>query len=217
VVIVQQPAPPAVRGDYIVAIGRRTVVAGSKGVVSGRVSERGGEQQPNAALVLEHRLYGPFGGDWTELRTLTADAAGRFSFAVPARPQQLRVRLLPPRAANTSFVSPSVDVLTRLSLRVAPRPRSLRNGKTLTLAGTLGNAGDSARGKEVLVQAIVGDHWQTLDRIRADRRGRFAWRYRFQRTRIEALYSFRVVVADDDERWPWASLTSRVLRVRVRP
>lgn len=217
VVVVQPPAPPAVRGDYVLTIGRRSVAAGSRADLSGRVRERGGAAEPDASLVVERRLYGPFGGDWTELRTLRADGAGRFRFPVPARAQQLRVRLLPARAANTTFVSPSVDVLTKLSLRVAPRPRALRNGQTLTLSGAIVNAGESARGKEALVQAIVGDHWQTLDRIRAERNGSFSWRYRFQRTHSEALYSFRVVIAADDERWPWPAMTSRLLRVRVRP
>lgn len=215
---VTTPAPPpAVRGDYRVTLDRRRVAAGAASPLRGRVTERDGGAVAQASLVVERRLYGPFGGDWEELRTLTADAAGRFRLPVPDRAQQLRVRLEPARAVSTTFASPAVDVVSRLGLRVSARPATLRNGGTVTVTGQLRNAGPSARGKEVLVQAVVGGHWGTIDRVAADRQGAFRWRYQFQRTRTEALYSFRVVVAADSDRWPWQTLTSSRLRVRVKP
>ncbi|ADB49668.1 Ig-like domain-containing protein [Conexibacter woesei] len=217
VVVVRDPPPPAGRGDYRITLDRRRVAAGAATALRGRVTERDGGAVAGASLVVERRLYGPFGGDWEELRTLTADATGRFRLPVPEQAQQLRVRLEPARAASTAFVSPAVDVVSRLGLRAAARPGTLRNGGTVQVTGQLRNAGPSARGKEVLVQAIVGGHWDTIDRVIADRRGAFSWRYQFQRTRTEALYSFRVVVAADQARWPWPTLTSSRLRVRVKP
>lgn len=217
VVIERDPPPPAVRGDYVVSLSRRRVVAGARTPIDGRVTDRAGAAEANASLILEQRRYGPFGGEWSELRTFRADAAGRFRFAVPGTAQQMRVRLAPARAASATFVSPPVDVLSRLSLRVTASPRALRNGGMLTIGGRVRGVGASARGKTVLVQAIVGGEWGTLDRVTADRRGAFRWRYRFQRTRTEALYSFRVVVAADGDRWPWPTTRSPRLRVRVRP
>ena len=178
---------------------------------------RNGSAEPHAQLVLERRGFGPYGGGWRDAGTLAADAHGRFHLKIPASAQQLRVRLLPPRAATTSFHSPVVDVLSRMRLTATVHPTALRNHQTIALKGQIAGADGAALRKEVLVQSVVGGHWLVVDRVYADARGRFGWRYRFQRTTHDAIYRFRVRVEADGDRWPWHTATTPSMAVHVRP
>lgn len=214
---VAAPAVVGAAGEPAISVTPQRVQAGSGGTIGGIVTTVAGAPAAYASLVAERRRYGRFGGDWTEIATLVAGADGRFGIPVPEDAQEVRFRLVSTDPAAPPLTSRSVDVVTPLAVWAVARPSVLRNGRTLTITGRLTDAAGSVRGKELLVQAVAGSHWQSIARVFADRGGRFRWRYRFQRTRADSVYRFRVVAAADTDRWPWPTTVSPQLRVRVRP
>ncbi|HSD80868.1 MAG TPA: carboxypeptidase-like regulatory domain-containing protein, partial [Solirubrobacteraceae bacterium] len=200
-------APPGqARERLLVRVERRRYRTG-RGAIAGRLQRRDGRPVAGAVVLVERRGYGLHGGGWRPAGRLTTDARGRFRLPVPARARQLRFRA-PATAVAASPVaagaaSPAVDVMSRLKLSARMVPLTLRNGDVVVASGRLRGAAGAAEGAAVEVQAVVGGRWKTVGRARADARGRFAWRYRFHNTFLEALYSFRIRVPGSG-RWPWA-------------
>jgi hypothetical protein len=205
------PAPPPAVRRLRIRLDRRRFMAGS-GSITGRVLTDDSRPAPGIALAVERRWFGARPGPWRRVATVVTAAGGGFRTPVPRGARRLRFRV-----ASTRVVSPAVDVLSRLGLRAAMRPRTLGNGEVVTVSGRLRRAGRSALGRTVEIQAIVHGRWQTVGRATADARGVYRWRYRFRHTLLEALYSFRTLVRGDSDRWPWPTISSRRMRVHVLP
>lgn len=184
-------------------------------VVRGIVKDAAGRPLAGAQVIVRSR---PFGVRRIRLRverTLTTGADGRFSMAGGVRSRLLVLDV--DDSAHRAREQLEVELLRALRVVAVVGDRSLRNGSVMTLRAGIDGAGGGSAGKLVLVQAIVGGRWATVESLTADAGGDARWRYRFRGTVRPAIYSFRVRVERSGDVWPWPTTTSDVVRVRVRP
>ena len=200
-----------------IAVDRTRFTLPARGArITGSVRRRDGAPAAGAQLVVRSRRFGADAPRPADERTLRADASGRFSMPLGTTPRRLTIVLDDPGYRSAE----SDEVQVRGDLRVVLKAvgRGLRNGSTVTLDARLSGAGDGASGgRPVLVQALVGGRWATVDSVEAQRNGRATWRYRFRSTTRATVYRFRVRVPRGGADWPWPATTSRAVSVRVRP
>jgi hypothetical protein len=147
---------------------------------------------------------------------MRTDAAGAFSAPVGSSSRRLVVEVTDP--AYQPAESAEIRVLGTLAVDLSSRDRSLRNGSRVTLEAAITGAGGSAAdGRILLVQALVGGRWTTVDSIEANGAGHARWRYRFHGTTRPARYHFRVRIPRGAADWPWPTTTSDEVVVTVRP
>jgi len=216
------PAPTPTNGVPAVARPKLTLSSsrpkrGKRPRISGRVTTADGVPVRRAAIVLHRQALG-VSGTTTErrLRTLRTDADGRFALARgPAGANRIIATFAPWEGAE-----PTVRVTRRahtgIAVSATAKPRRLRNRGRLTLSGRLTGAGESARGAVVRIDAIVRGRYRAVGTVRADRRGAWRWRYRFNGVTRPTRFSFRATVASSPA-WPWGTHRSKRVRVRVDP
>ena len=184
---------------------RRTVGFRRRSRVSGRVV--------GAASGARVTLYDAATG--RPLRSAATRAGGRYRLRVPAtRNRLLRVGVQADPA--TLACSRPLSLRVRAGLSLTVRPRALRNGERVRLRGRVRGGAIPPKGKLVELQAREGGDWRTFASLRSDRRGRFATRYRFQRTFSPRTYRFRAR-ARAEARFPFVLGVSRSVPVRVTP
>lgn len=149
-----------------------------------------------------------------ELPATTTDAAGRFTFTVRGRGAERVTVAFAPSDGAADTVKAAATVREPAALTIQRSRARLRRGQTVALRGALAGAGGAARGAVVELQAIVSGEWRTVGTVRADARGRYAWRYRFVGVTRDTIFSFRSLVRSTPG-WPWPELRSRRLQVRV--
>ena len=109
-----------------------------------------------------------------------------------------------------------VTLLVRAAAKLSANPKRLRNGRSVRFSGRLRGAPYPTPGKLVDLQAKVGNHWRTFQVVRADRNGRFHYRYRFTRTFQALTYRFRARLRAETS-YPYQTGSSNQLKVQVRP
>jgi 5-hydroxyisourate hydrolase-like protein (transthyretin family) len=149
------------------------------------------------------------------LRVAAARRDGRYAMRAPAsRTRQMRVAV---QTGAASFAcSRRLMLRVRSGLSLAVRPRAVRNGERVRLRGRVRGGALPPKGKLVELQALEGGDWRTFASLRTDERGRFATRYRFQRTFTARTYRFRAR-ARAEARFPFVLGVSRSATVRVTP
>ena len=135
--------------------------------------------------------------------------------AGPRHPQPL-LRVGVQADPATLACSRPLSLRVRAGLSLTVRPRALRNGERVRLRGRVRGGAIPPKGKLVELQAREGGDWRTFASLRSDRRGRFATRYRFQRTFSPRTYRFRAR-ARAEARFPFVLGVSRSVPVRVTP
>jgi hypothetical protein len=146
---------------------------------------------------------------------LVTDAEGRFTYRVPAGPSRVlrfahRVPLEPLYAC-----SKALKVAVRARVALAAKPRTVSPGGRVRFRGRLRGGYLPKRGKLVELQAYDRGRWRSVRTVRANRKGRFHYRYRFSFRAGGTTYPFRAVVRPDAG-YPWARGTSRRVRIHVR-
>jgi hypothetical protein len=99
------------------------------------------------------------------------------------------------------------------SISLKSNKRALRNRQAVRLTGAIAGAPRASR-KLVEIQALDGRRWRTIASTRL-RSGRFAFSYRFMRTRGVVTYAFRARVRTETG-WTFASGESKAVKVTVR-
>ncbi len=213
--IVQVPVPVSPQPVTIDAERERVALPDRGSGVKGLVKDSAGRPVTGAKLIVRSR---PFGVRRVKLRierTLTTDAAGRF--AMPAGAASRLLVLDVDDAAHRAVEQAEIELMRRLRVEASTRDRTLRNGSVVTLRAAIEGAGGGSSGKVVLVQAVVGGRWATVESLTADADGDAVWRYRFRGTTRRANYRFRVRVERAGDVWPWPTTNSQVLRMEVSP
>ena len=193
---------------------RRTVGPGGRPSVSLRLRNGGRQPIGDARLQVYARQlrtgarYQPAG----EVRT---GANGRARFVVPkgasrALRFEYRRRVDDPQPVLRAKVR--LGVRPRVSLRV--RPRRVRFGGRIRLAGRVISRPRPRPGKLVVLQAFDRGRWRPLATARSGKNGRFAHAYRFTRTSRPRTFRFRARLPREAA-YPYATGNSRVVRARV--
>jgi hypothetical protein len=98
---------------------------------------------------------------------------------------------------------------------IMARPRSVRNGQTTKFSGKLRGGFVPEGGKLVDLQAFFRGRWRSFATPRADRRGKWRYRYRFGATRGLVTYRIRARIPHEAA-YPFEAASSRVLKMQVR-
>ncbi|MGE4426607.1 MAG: hypothetical protein AB7G37_09170 [Solirubrobacteraceae bacterium] len=217
------PAPPTPTNGSPAVVQPKVTLDSSKPKrgkrprISGRVTTAAGTPVRKAEIVLYRQTLGVSGTTAERhLKTVRTGSDGRFALAKgPEGANRIIATFVPWKGA-----APTVRVTRRAHTGIAvsrkARPTRLRNGGRLTLSGRLSGAGDSARGAVVRIDAIVRGRYRAVGTVRADKRGRWRWRYRFNGVTRPTRFSFRATVASSPA-WPWGTHRSKRVRVRVDP
>jgi hypothetical protein len=184
---------------------RRGVNYGRQVKLSGRLLEADG--RPLAAAEIEVAQSAPAARSRLRTLKLVTDADGRYSSWLNATASR---ELVLRHARSGALLEQSIDVRSRIFLR-ARRSRVAPLGR-MRLTGRIQTA-QTRRGANVAIKALTRRGWLTVGIARTDRRGRFAFSYRFKRTR-RASFSFRAVALRSSDLAVSPRPSNRV-RVRV--
>jgi hypothetical protein len=154
------------------------------------------------------------GGGFRGVGALRTDSRGRFSHALGDGPSRT-IRL---RYEGTPLIKPAVESETirapaRTSIETSEK--SLRNGQSVRFNGRLAGGPVPDGGKLIDLQAYYRGKWRTFATPRTDRRGRWAFAYRFEATRGVVVYRFRARIRLEAA-YPYELGYSRVVAVTVR-
>ncbi|MBB4663761.1 carboxypeptidase-like regulatory domain-containing protein [Conexibacter arvalis] len=206
---------PAVRSPRL-RLARAHVVRkpGRAAKLTGTLRTRAGQPIAGARLTVVSQALGAVAARPRRLPAVKTTAAGRFAVKVKGRGAVRVTVSFAPRAGAADTVRAAATIRDRASLTIARSKARLRRNQAVVLRGRLRGAGAAARGAVVELQAIVSGEWRTVGTVRADRRGRYAWRYRFVSVTRDTIFTFRSLVRNTPG-WPWPELRSRRLHVRV--
>jgi hypothetical protein len=187
----------------------RTIAAGNRVAVRGKLIGADGEPVANAPLCVAARPDTVAGATRVLGRTRT-NAKGEFTYILaPNTSQQVSVV----HRNDTTAASDTVDVRVRIPLTIHTSRRQLRNGQALQMRGLLDAIPDPG-GVIVVFEAWRGDRWQLFGSDTSDAHGGFRLTYRFTRTSGVQHYRLRVRVPEQTG-FPFAPSASRPITVRV--
>ncbi|MGB0121212.1 MAG: carboxypeptidase-like regulatory domain-containing protein [Solirubrobacterales bacterium] len=200
--------------------GRKIQVRGGKRArVTGSLTGPGGEGIPGAPVLVDQQFAA---GSRTSNRIIRVrtDGAGRYLAKLPAGPS----RTIEVRSGGSRIHQPAVSEEIRLvskdrvSFRV--NPGVLKNGSRTRMSGKVQGKGalNPARGKLVAIQYFDPGRtrWRPVEVLRANRRGRFSYAYRFRTISSAQKILFRAVSLPE-RGWPFKPSTSGRRSVIVYP
>jgi 5-hydroxyisourate hydrolase-like protein (transthyretin family) len=193
-------------------VTERLIRYGSRATLRGVLRNAAGQPMPSTQLDVVMRTDRK--NSWLrKVATLTTDSNGRFEYKTPPGPSRLvRFGYGASSAGSSYSFSHDVKVNVRSGVRMSRSRKSLRNGQHLRLYGTI--RGIKQR-KAVEIQVRKAGGWDTIASVRSDSKGRWSWRYRFERTYKSTRYTFRARVRAG-EGFPYATGYSPSRSVRVR-
>lgn len=187
--------------------------------IRGRVETAGGEIFAGVPVVIEQK-FDPGSRRRNARRTVITDRAGRFKASLGAGPSRaVRARFGGTRTAQPA-TSRELEVIARDRVRFRVNPGLLVNGGAATMAGRVTGRGapQPAGGKLVAIQYFdpSRNRWRPVEVIRADRHGKFRYRYRFRTIAYAQKILFRAVSLPEAG-WPFETTASKRRPVIVYP
>jgi hypothetical protein len=226
------PSPPAAKDDakdngtsapVVVHLTARAgaqrtvrVAYGKRIAVRGKLTDEAGRPLGNTDLhvLVQNRMAAASLADKGTLRTRPD---GTFVYITPIGPSRMiRFAYRAVEGAREYAATTEVTLLVRASAKLRATPKRVRNGRSVRFTGRLRGTPFPTTGKLVDLQAKVGSKWRTFQVVRADRNGRFAYRYRFTRTFQPLNYRFRARIRLETS-YPYQTGSSNQVRVQVRP
>jgi hypothetical protein len=196
-----------------------TLAYGQRPRLAGRVSRPGGTGIPGARLILEQRFEA---GSRVGLTTssIRADGTGRFAVSLKPGPGRLVRVLYRGSDLDTRAASRRLAISFRDRTTLNLSPGVLRNGSLATMRGVVkGRAAiQPAGGKLVAIEFYDPGRrrWRPVEVLRADRRGRFRYSYRFRTITSAQRILFRAASLPEAG-WPYRPSTSKPKSVIVYP
>jgi hypothetical protein len=93
--------------------------------------------------------------------------------------------------------------------------KHLHNGQAVRLRGALAGGEVPARGVTLAVQWKDGHRWRPFAQIKTNRKGTFAYAYKFTRTKGKITYALRVQVTKGQVDYPYIATASKPVKVIV--
>jgi hypothetical protein len=190
-----------------------TASFGESAVIAGSLTAADGAPLPDATLCVQERLIGAGAevGDRVAVPRIglaRTDADGTYVYRMPPGPNREAIVVYGDRAAYALRYFAE----TRPTLNAAPT-RAQNKGRPVRFWGRL--PGPQAGGRVVVLQAAAGPRrWLAFRQATTDREGRFRARYRFTRTLVPTVYSFRALVPRQSG-YPWLPGGSQWVEVLV--
>lgn len=200
--------------------GKRTVLRqrfrisyGRRARIRGRLVTAEGTPFADQELVVSQRLH-QTGAAFTPLARIRTTKTGRFSYRASWGP----ARTLRFRYGGTKIIRPATrEVRLHVPAMTTVRTgrRSFLNGEIMRFRGRLRGGRIPPGGKLVELQVRLRGRYRTFATTRANRSGRWEYRYRFDGTVGRQTYKFRVYVPREPT-YPFRGGMSRQVRVSVR-
>lgn len=149
---------------------------------------------------------------------VTTDGAGHATLRIakgPGRAISVGYRMYADDPIARATATLKVAVNGRVALR--GNRRHLRNGQAVTLRGQLRGGEIPKRGVNLSVQWKDGKRWRPFAQIKTNRKGAFAYAYKFTRTRGKITYRLRVQVSKGQVDYPYLPVASKPVKVTVAP
>ncbi|MGE3449196.1 MAG: hypothetical protein AB7H92_16645, partial [Microbacteriaceae bacterium] len=181
--------------------------------ISGRLTTVDGNPIANTPLLVYSRARRT-SAPTRLIGTVTTSRKGGYSYVI----RKGVSRAIRFRYAGTPTIrsaSGDVAVLVRASSTIHPRRRSLVNGETIRLHGTLRGTSIPNAGKLVELQVKMRGRYRTFATTRASRGGRWRYDYRFDGTRGQQIYRMRVRIPREAT-YPYEPGSSPAITVAVR-
>ncbi len=110
---------------------------------------------------------------------IVADAAGKFTYRVPAGPSR-SLRFAYRAGTEPSFTcSKALTVAVRARSTLKASPRTIRSGQRVRFTGKLRGGYVPKGGKLIELQAYERGRWRSITTLRTNSKGAFSYRYRF--------------------------------------
>ena len=201
--------------DRVAGVVPRVKVGFGKTVsLAGTLTDSTGAPLANTELSVSRKFRGGFPGE--VLAPVTTDAAGKFSYLLPAGPSALVEFAF----AGTDDIDPTTaQVQTLVNAKVtlvAKKARIKPRAKIYRLTGVLAGKPLPTHGKTVLIQVLHGKTWHTIKHLRSNARGVYTTRYKIRRGNHATRLTVRTVVPRDAT-YPYQKGTSLTRLLRTPP
>jgi hypothetical protein len=199
--------------NFAVRLDRRgsTIAYGAKLNVSGTL----GAVAAGTPVLVQSQVDRPGAPAKLGRTPLLVDAAGRFTYRVPAGPSRT-LRFAQRVGGQLTYACSKplvVNVKARATLKASPR--TLRSGHRVRFSGKLLHGYVPAGGKLIELQAYERGRWRSITTLRTNAHGAFSYRYRFSFRASGTTFPVRARVRHDAS-YPFALGTSPSVRVHVR-
>jgi hypothetical protein len=111
----------------------------------------------------------------------------------------------------------TLKVLVKGNVALKADKKRLRNGQAVALRGTLAGGHVPKRGVTLAVQWKDGKRWRPFAQIKTNKKGAFAYAYKFTRTNRTIKYQLRVQVTKGQVDYPFVPTASKPVKVTVAP
>ncbi len=109
----------------------------------------------------------------------------------------------------------TLKVAVKGKVVVKANRKHLHNGQAVTMRGRLVGGEVPARGVTLAVQWKDGHRWRPFAQIKTNRKGAFAYAYKFTRTSGRITYALRVQVSKGQVDYPYLATASKPVKVIV--
>jgi len=182
--------------------------------LSGALREPTGSPVPGARLeLLQQASY--TGAPMRTVSTTTTNAAGEWTFVVPRGPSRVLLVAWRSHALDAGYASQQ-EYHERVFADIAlAAPRRVRAGVQFAFRGQLVGGYIPPEHSIIQMEIFFLERWRTIETLRTNSRGRFAYRYSFSpEVADRASYLFRAVI-QYSRTYPFLAATSWPVRVRV--
>jgi hypothetical protein len=193
----------------------RVVGFGKTAVVVGRLVDQRGAAIRGAELRVHTRLD-RLGGRERRVATVRTDDHGRYRWRVPKGPSRLvRIGYRAYHSDPGESASAEVRLGVRPAIALSVHPTRVENRGRICFEGRL-IGGPGKAGAQITIEAVGRRSRQRVPvtTLRANRRGRFRFGYRFLRSFAPFTYRFRARLMRQAS-YPYASGSSRIVTVHI--
>jgi hypothetical protein len=180
--------------------------------LSGSIRESTASPVAGARLELLQRASYT-GAPTRAIATTTTNTAGQWTFVVPKGPSRMLVVAFRSHALDTRYAA-ELEYHERVFAHIGlTAPRGVRIGVPLDFRGELAGGYIPPEHSIIQMEILFLGRWRTIETLRTNARGRFAYGYTFS-TGAGSSYLFRAVI-QYSRAYPFLAATSRPVRVRV--
>jgi hypothetical protein len=183
--------------------------------LSGTLREPTGSPVVGARMeLLQQAAY--TGAPLHAIATTKTNAAGEWAFAVQRGPSRVLLVAWRSHALDTGYAA-QIEYHERVFADIGlAAPRSVRAGVPFDFRGQLVGGYIPPERSVIQMEIFFLGRWRTIETLRTNARGRFAYRYTFSPEAAgRPSYLFRALI-QYSRGYPFLAATSRAVRVRVR-